>query len=212
MRTDWSEWLTTRRHPLLLAFGGEWRDTTPLTLEAIRAELRALDALVVVAARDAVFALGPDDSPLPVPELDRRGFEALYRAIRVDPGDRYGQELTLTLLDERRQARMQSVWPGGEEPAAVLAYLLAWAGRSLLDTTTLASASGSRAALTFTRPELVVLSLIGALAAPIAAECRVHQVPASGPSDRPPSVAFALDRAPRGPVAEARPRRVFRAR
>jgi hypothetical protein len=184
--SDWRSWLQAHQQPILFAFGGKWQTPDPRTLEGIRGELRGLGALVVVAMGSRVFCLGPDDAPAALPTLDRRGFETLYRAIRVDPGDAADAALTLTLVDDRRLARMQSKWPGAEEPALVVESVLAWAARSVQEMTTMAATGGVHPPTTFTRRELVVLSLIGALAVPLAGRCQVHDHLAPRGSNRPP--------------------------
>jgi hypothetical protein len=120
-----------------------------------------------------------------LPALDRRGFETLYRAIQVDPGDAADGALTLTLVDDRRLARMQSKWPGAEEPALVVESVLAWAARSVQEMTTMTETGGVHAPIAFTRRELVLLSLIGALAVPFAGR-QVHDHLAPRGSERPP--------------------------
>jgi hypothetical protein len=183
---DWRSWLQAHQQPILFAFGGKWQTRDARTLEGIRRELRGLGVLVVVATGSSAFCLGPDDAPAAVPALDGRGFETLYRAIRVDPGDAADAALTLTLVDDRRAARMQSKWPGAEEPAVVVEGILAWGGRSVQEMATAAETGGVHAPTTFTRRELVVLSLIGALAVPFAGRCQVHDHVAPRGSNRPP--------------------------
>jgi len=187
--SDWSTWLVTWRRPVLFAFGGEWQSTSWRALEAMAPELRELGALVVVAAGNTAFCVGADDVPSPVPSLDRRGFELLYRAIRVDPGDRFGQRLTLTLIDHHGKARMKTTWPEGDEPSHIVASILACASRSLAETTTPVSVTPGGGPRAFTRREHVVLSLIGALAMPFAAGFNGQGGPATRPSERPPAAS-----------------------
>jgi hypothetical protein len=184
--TEWRSWLQARQQPILFAFGGKWQTPEAGVLDGIRSELRGLGALVVVATGSRVFCLGPDDAPVAVPALDRRGFETLYRAIRVDPGDAADAALTLTLVDDRRSARMQGKWPGAEDPAVLVESILAWAGRSVQEMAMNAATGGVHPPTTFTRRELVVLSLIGALAVPLAGRCQVHDHVAPRGSNRPP--------------------------
>jgi hypothetical protein len=188
--SDWQSWLRAHQQPILFAFGGEWQTPEPYLLDAIRGELRGLDALVVVATGSTAFCLGSDDAPAALPALDRRGFETLYRAIRVDPGDAADAALTLTLVDDRQLARMQSKWPGAEEPAVVLESVLAWAGRSLIETMLRTETSSGHVSTPFTRREIVILSLIGALAVPFAGGCEVHDDARRRTSDRAPPPGF----------------------
>jgi hypothetical protein len=188
MTDNWGIWLRSTREPVVLALGGYWDDPTHSGLDAIRAELRGLEARLVVANSRAAFCVGPEDDAA-VPRLDRPGFEALYRTLGADPGDREGENLTLTLVD-RAFVRAQSKCEPDLNATDTLQQLLAWARQGVVEI----DSAPRQLPDAPSRHECIILMLTGALSLPFVEACRPSSAPPS--SQPPPNSDWAASRVP----------------
>jgi len=169
----WSAWFSALGQPVVVVLGSGWRRPERALLEAIRAELRALGAALVVVSENESFCFRPDapEDPLPAELASRAGLTALVNryAVRTEG---LGERVSISLLDERGSARLQSTRVvAGDLAEAVLETL---------------RAAGERAAedgrLRFSRREVVLASLMAAITLPFVAGCRTRE---SVPAPRP---------------------------
>ncbi len=177
----WTAWLGALRQPVLIVLGSGWHDPERPIVEAIRAELRALGAALVVVSGGESFCFRPDapDDPLPAELGSPQGMLALVRRYGVH-AEGLGERVSTTLLDERGGARLQSTRVARENLA-----------ETVLDTL---RSAGERAAvdgrLRFSRRELVLSSLMGAITLPFVTGCRTRpSAPAPRPSAASPEPA-----------------------
>ena len=170
----WRVWLGSLSQPVVLVFGadGEWGTPDRATLEAVRAELRALGAALVIATEARSFCFRPDvdrDEPLPEALTTAAGTRSLNRCYGVAAA----APLTFTLLDDHGVARVRTTSHGdgdGGIPAALLAMLRSAVEHAMADDRVLLS-----------RREVVLSSLMTALALPFATSCRPSgKAPAPG--------------------------------
>jgi hypothetical protein len=75
----WSAWFSALRQPVVVVLGSGWRRPERELLEAIRAELRALGAALVVVSESESFCFRPDvpEDALPVELASPEGLTAL---------------------------------------------------------------------------------------------------------------------------------------
>jgi xanthine dehydrogenase YagT iron-sulfur-binding subunit len=186
LRDAWRVWLGALGEPVVLVFtrDREWGTPARGVLEAIRAELRALGAALVVAKGARSFCFRPDvdrDELVPQELATEAGMRALYGLYGAPAASE--APLTLTLLDEHGTAQVQA---SSNAEGGLHALLLA----------TLRSAADNARAderVRFSRRAVVLSSLTAALALPFAASCHPHAKPPS-PTAAPPA----------GPAASAR--------
>lgn len=170
----WRRWLGGLGQPVVLVFGAdaEWDSLDRARLESIRAELRALGAALVVATEARSFCFRPDvdrDELVPEGLGTPAGLTALYRRYEVT---RAGTVLTLTLLDEDGALRARTSADTTEGIQVTVLVML----RS-------AVANAQRSdQLLFSRREIVLTSLMTALALPFAA-CHPHKKSPVSPTD-----------------------------
>jgi xanthine dehydrogenase YagT iron-sulfur-binding subunit len=185
----WRAWLAALGQPVVLVFvtDGEWGTPDRGLLEAIRAELRALGAALVVATGARAFCFRPDvarDEPVPPRLATEPGMRALYRRHGVQPAS--DAPLTLTLLDEHGTARAQT---SSSLQCGLYATLLA---------TLRTAVENTRAdeRMLFSRRELVLSSLMASLALPLAASCQSHAKPPAPASTKPASTGSVTHELP----------------
>jgi xanthine dehydrogenase YagT iron-sulfur-binding subunit len=169
----WSAWFSALRQPVVVVLGSGWRRPERELLEAIRAELRALGAALVVVSESESFCFRPDvpEDALPVELASPEGLTALVNryAVRSEGLD---ARVSITLLDERASARLQSTRVvTGELAEAVLETLRSARERADED-----------GRLRFSRREVVLASLMAAITLPLVAGCRTRE---SVPAPRP---------------------------
>jgi xanthine dehydrogenase YagT iron-sulfur-binding subunit len=188
--------------PVVLAFIESWlpRDSGAVTLEALRAELRGLGAVLVALTRDALWCFRPDDEMQVFArrdEIDARDVLALRERLgmregRGSPGEGDpARTLGLFVVDGDHKVRFAHVAavPGADASAATLLEALSAAGRAL--------SAPRPASVLISRRELVVASLVAGFALVLLEGCRAR-APSPGPTDGPSALASA---GPPGSVA-----------
>ncbi len=169
----WSTWLSALRQPVVVVLGRGWRRPERSLVEAIRAELRALGAALVVVSENESFCFRPDapEEPLPAELASPEGLTALVNRYAVR-AEGLGDRVSITLLDERGAARLQSTRViDGELAGAVLETLRSAGERAVED-----------GRLRFSRREVVLASLMAAITLPLVAGCKTRE---SAPPARP---------------------------
>ncbi|HTQ05777.1 MAG TPA: (2Fe-2S)-binding protein, partial [Polyangiaceae bacterium] len=161
----WTAWLGALQEPVVVVLGPGWGQPDRALLEAIRAELRALGASLVVASDAESFCFRPDAprDRLPAELASGDGILALVRGYAVH-AEGLADRVSITLLDERGRARLQSTRVADGELAAALLETLRSAGKR--------AAEDER--FRFSRRELVLSSLMGAITLPFAAGCKTR--------------------------------------
>jgi xanthine dehydrogenase YagT iron-sulfur-binding subunit len=175
----WSTWLSALRQPVVVVLGSGWGRPERSLLEAIRAELRALGAALVVVSENESFCFRPDapEDPLPGALASPEGLSALVNryAVRTEG---LGGRVSITLLDERGSARLQSTRVVEAALAEAVLETLRAAGERL--------AEDGR--VRFSRREVVLASLMAAITLPFVAGCKTRaSVPAARPSASAPA-------------------------
>jgi xanthine dehydrogenase YagT iron-sulfur-binding subunit len=167
--------------PIVVAFASGWSgdDVGDGHLEAIRAELRGLGAVLVVFSDTGIWSFRPDD------EIERRSRDTTEEVERVAAlyGVKRGEDgrlpLTVFVLDSEGVARFADTRARGDDVSAEEALLgaLSSAGRSLL--------SRPAVPILLSRREIVVASLVAGFMLSFGFGC-----------ERPAKVSEAKDAAP----------------
>jgi len=168
--------------PLVLVFARNWGEPSPATLEAIRAELRGLGAALLVLGLHSLFCFRPDDEleevePTAVLEA---GVGKLFEQYEVDPGALAAGQLTLCVLDATGRLRFRRTADAADGIPEALLRALQIAGK-----TAISGPADARDWL-IKRREVVVLSLLGALALVLADGCKREVPNAPAPTPAPP--------------------------
>lgn len=162
----WAAWFGALRQPVVIVLGRGWGNPERSVLEAIRAELRALGAALIVASDGESFCFRPDTpaDPLPLELVGPEGLAALVRRYAVH-AEGLGERVSIALLDESGRARLQSTRVvSGSLADAVLETLCSAGARAVED-----------GRLRFSRREVVLSSLMGAITLPFATGCRARE-------------------------------------
>ena len=154
--------------PVVLVFAADWGEPSRETLDAVRAELRGLGAALLVLSQVSWFCFRPDDE-LEVVEPTAAlssGVSKLLEQYEVKPAALAAGRLTLCLLDEQGAVRFRSTTDvAGDIPKALLSALQN-AGKSTV------SVTEAKSDELVSRREVVMLSLLGALAVMMADGCK----------------------------------------
>jgi xanthine dehydrogenase YagT iron-sulfur-binding subunit len=166
--------ISGHRGILVLVFAHGWGTPNEATLDDIRAELRGLGASLLVFDElvfddQSSFYFRPDAHiSEPPPELSSSVIRDLARARGAPGGARSSSLLGLRVLDEDGTLRLDTERPIHDSVPAALLEALRVAGRSALQL-------GSTALLS--RREIVLYSLVGALALVLGEGCRHERHP-----------------------------------
>lgn len=173
--------------PLVLVFARDWGEPSHETLEAIRAELRGLGAALLVVSPQRLFCFRPDDE-LEVVEPSAAledGVGKLLEQYQVNPAGLLAGQLTLYVFDAAGRLRFRRRADAADGIAEALRRALQMAGKNAIS-----APVGPRDGL-MGRREVVVLSLLGALAIMMAEGCK-RETPAAPPPKAAPARAREL--------------------
>jgi xanthine dehydrogenase YagT iron-sulfur-binding subunit len=166
--------------PLLLVLAPSFSDPGEEVLEALRAELRALGAALLLIGTEHSFCFRPDDELVHEPSTGELRLAAiqLFRAHGVGPEALSTGTLLLGLLDDRGELRWRTSRAVDGDAALALLEATRLAGRSALR-----APREPRVGLV-TRREVVLTSLIGALSLVLLDGCKRSEphLPVPGPS------------------------------
>jgi xanthine dehydrogenase YagT iron-sulfur-binding subunit len=173
--------------PVVLAFANDWAlgESSQNELDALRAELRGLGAILVVIARTEVWTFRPDDDFDRVAEADDEMSAEIGRLVdlhRVEREPDGSVVPTILLLDAHGQLRFAcSTARGPEAMGLTLIQGLGAAGRAL------AARPRSPAGSRISRRELVLTSLVSGFALALLDGCTRQPAlpPAVGRSTTP---------------------------
>ena len=99
------------RQPIVVGFLDRWSPAAPQELDAIRAELRGLGAVLVVLADDGLFVFRPDDDVERFADrLDPKAVADTREAFGLRPCGR-----GVFVVDEARRGRSQPVWRANDD-------------------------------------------------------------------------------------------------
>ena len=141
------------RQPIVVGFLDRWSPADPAELDAIRAELRGLGAVLVVVADDGLFVFRPDDDVERFAEqLDPKAVAETRAHFGLRPCGR-----GVFVVDGERRVRWQHVWRANDDQVdlSLLRGALCEAGRAVV---------GREPPRGLSRRELVLASLAGAFA------------------------------------------------
>jgi xanthine dehydrogenase YagT iron-sulfur-binding subunit len=168
--------------PLVLVFARDWGQPSPETLDAMRAELRGLGAALLVLGQHSLFWFRADDEPEIEPTEAATHVNELLSRYAVTSEAVAAGRLTLCLLDGVGALRFRSTTEAADSVSEALLFALQKAGKSAIGSDS--NARDGRVS----RREVIVLSLLGALAAMMAEGCKREQ-PASQPPKPGPTRA-----------------------
>jgi xanthine dehydrogenase YagT iron-sulfur-binding subunit len=163
--------------PVVLALVDVWspHESAHVTLEALRAELRGLGAVLVVLTADALWCFRPDDEAQVFARrdaIDAADVSALRDRLgmAVEPKPSFG----LFVIDGDRSVRFahRAASSADDAPGEVLLEALSAAGRAL--------AAPRRKSALISRRELIAASLVAGFALVLLEGCRTGTPPTSG--------------------------------